>query len=104
MVVADAFITDYSSCIYDYVLTRRPGFIYATDISQYNNERGFYYPLEQTPFPISTNNKELLKNIENFDENLYLKKIDQFLLEKGCIDDGHASERIAEKIAQIMGK
>lgn len=102
MVIADAFITDYSSCIYDYVLTKRPGFIYATDISHYNNERGFYYPLEQTPFPISTNNDELLKNIKIFDENVYQEKVNKFLQEKGCMDDGYASRRIVEKISEIM--
>ena len=30
MVSSDALITDYSSCIYDFMLSRKPGFIYAT--------------------------------------------------------------------------
>ena len=51
MVSSDALITDYSSCIYDFMLSRKPGFIYATDADKYNNGRGLYYSLTSTPFP-----------------------------------------------------
>ena len=102
MLVADAFITDYSSCIFDFVLSRRPGFIFATDIELYNNERGFYYRLEDTPFPVATNNQELLANVEAFDERAYLDRVEEFLKEKGCVEDGCASARVVEKIAEIM--
>ena len=83
--VVDVCITDYSSCIFDFMLTRRPGFIFATDIEMYNNERGFYYPLETTPFPIATTNEELASNILNFDEKKYKSNVEAFLKEKGCI-------------------
>lgn len=100
--VADIGISDYSSWLCDYILTRRPAFIYATDIAEYNTERGLYYPLETTPFPIATNNDELMDNIRNFNESEYEEKVKGFLEEKGCIDDGHAAERIVEKIKEIM--
>lgn len=101
-IVADLMITDYSSAIYEYILTRKPGLIYATDINQYNNERGFYYPLEETPFPIATNNDELVKNIENFDIDKYKIEVEEFIKDKGCIDDGYASERVVDLIEKIM--
>jgi len=101
--IADVGITDYSSWIYDFILTRRPGFIYAPDIALYNNERGFCYPLETTPFPISTNNKELIKNVLSFDKELYSERLESFLADKGCVEDGHASERVAHLIAEITG-
>lgn len=102
--IADIAITDYSSWIYDFMLQRRPGFIFATDIALYNNERGFCYPLETTPFPIARDNKELLQNILKFDEEDYRKKLEDFLQDKGCVEDGHASERVADKILELMGK
>ena len=77
--VVDVCITDYSSCIFDFMLTSRPGFIFATDIEMYNNERGFYYPLETTPFPIATTNEELASNILNFNENKYKHDMEMFL-------------------------
>lgn len=100
---ADCMITDYSSCIFDFMLTRRPGFIFATDIEAYNTERGFYYPLESTPFPIAKNNKELFENIENFDNEIYYQSVGEFLKSKGCIEDGQASERVADMIQELVG-
>ncbi len=102
LVSCDAAATDYSSCIYDFILSRKPGFIYATDINKYNTERGFYYPLESTPFPVAVNNEQLADNILNFDNEKYQKDIDNFLADKGCIEDGHASERVVDLIEKIM--
>lgn len=45
LAAADCLITDYSSCAFDFMLTRRPVFLFATDIHEYDTERGFYYPL-----------------------------------------------------------
>lgn len=102
MAISDVMITDYSSCIYDFILTRRPGFIFATDIEYYNTERGFYYPLEATPFPIARNNQELVQAIGEFDESAYQERVERFLKEKGCVDDGQASERAAMLIARLI--
>ena len=104
LTTADVVITDYSSCIYDFILTRRPGFIYAPDYARYNSVRGLYYPLEETPFPIAANNDELISNIEEFDYNKYKNDVEIFLDGKGCIDNGHASEKVVELIKQIISE
>lgn len=102
MAISEIAITDYSSWICDFVLTRRPGFIYAPDYFKYLDERGFYYPLNTTPFPISINNDELIENILNFDIHNYENEVEEFLDDKGCMEDGHASERIVDKIIEII--
>ena len=102
LAAADCMITDYSSCIFDYVLTRRPALIYAPDLEEYNTERGFYYPLEEAPFPIARDNFQLVHSVETFDENAYKKRCEKFLQEKGCIEDGHAAERVVDLIAKIV--
>lgn len=102
MLVADVGITDYSSWIYDYILMRRPSFLYAEDIVNYESERGFYYPLNTTPFPISSSSDELAKNIISFDLDEYKAKVEKFLEEKGCIEDGFAAVRAVERITQII--
>ena len=99
---ADILITDYSSCIFDYMLQYKPGFIFATDIKEYDWERGFYYPLSSTPFPVASCNEELAENIKCFDNEKYLKEVEQFLKDKGCIDDGQASKRAVEIIKTII--
>ncbi len=102
LVSADVVITDYSSCIYDYILSNKIGFIYATDVEKYDNTRGLYYSLKETPFLIATNNNEMVENIKNFDNEVYLKKVNEFLKGKGCIDDGKASERVVDLIESIV--
>ena len=104
LVSSDSAISDYSSCIFDFMMSRKPGFIFATDIEKFNTDRGFYYPLETTPFPISRNNEQMIENIENFDIEKYKKDIEEFIKNKGCTEDGHASERTADLIEEIMEK
>lgn len=104
LAISDILITDYSSCAYDFMLTRRPVFIFATDIKEYNTLRGLYYPLTTTPFPIAENNSQLVENIKKFDNEKYLKGVEEFLKGKGCIDDGHASERVVELIKKLTAE
>ena len=102
MVASDVGITDYSSWLCDYVLTRRPAFIFATDYDKYNEEHGLYYPLEDSPFPVATDNDQFEKNVLFFDDEDYQRKIDAFLEWTGCVDDGHASERIVDKLVEYL--
>ena len=102
--VSDVGITDYSSWLCDYVLTNRPGFLYASDIQKYiDDERGFYYPLSSTPFPVAESNDELYDKIVNFDEKKYLKEVDEYLKRLGCYEKGNASSRIVKKIEELIG-
>ncbi len=98
----DCGITDYSSWIYDYVLLRKPGFLFAMDRDKYDNERGFYFKLEDTPYPVSTDSDELAESILGFDEELFQKRVTQFLSDKGCMDDGNAAVRIADWVLERM--
>ncbi len=102
MLVCDVGITDYSSWIFDYVLTRKKGFLYAPDMQAYDEDRGFYYPLEKTPFPLACTNAELKEKILAFDEEVYASAVEDFLKEKGCVEDGHACERIVDKLEELL--
>lgn len=104
LISSDVLITDYSSCIYDFMLSRKPGFIFATDVKKYDNTRGLYYPLTSTPFPVASTNDELVEKIKNFDKETYKKDVEEFLKGKGCIDDGHASERVVDLIKNIIAE
>lgn len=104
LLCTDVGVTDYSSWIFDYVLSGKPGFIIELNLEDYENARGFYYPIDTTPFPIAKNSNELAENIRNFDAEKYAKDKDVFLAARGCMEDGHASERIVEKINELMAK
>ena len=95
-------VTDYSSWIFDYVLGRKPGFIVEVGFDKFKESRGFYYPIETTPFPIAKDFGELCKRIREFDEDKYQQDIDTFLAARGCTEDGHASEHIVAKIKEFL--
>ena len=101
----DVGITDYSSWICEYMLRRKPGFIFATDASEYvNNERNLFFDLKELPFPVAENIETLEDNIRCFDEDTFKKNCEVFLKDKGSVDDGHASERAVELIKELMNK
>ena len=98
----DVLISDYSSVLYDFLLSGKPAFVYAPDYSHYaSNVRGLCYPLESTPFAIATDNAGLLENISRHDAAAYRDKVNLFLSNKGCIEDGYASKRVVAKIRSL---
>ena len=101
---ADVGITDYSSWIFDFVPKGAPAFIYARDIKQYINSRGFFYPLDQTPFSIAETDEELSGNIMDFDSEAYAKAVKAFLDDKQCYENGHAAERTVDFICELSGR
>ena len=104
MIACEVGVTDYSSWICDFVLGDGYGFIYATDVEKYSENPGFYYPLETTPFPIARSNEALSAAIASFDVEKYMADKASFMKARGCVEDGHASERCARKIEEVLNR
>ena len=98
MIAADVAVTDYSSWIYDYILTGKPGFVFAPDKDEYEKSRGLYYPLSDTPFDISVDTDGLCSGIRGFDAQDYNNRVRAFLEDKECCDDADAAKRAAQFI------
>ncbi len=98
----DILISDYSSCLFDAALREIPCFIFATDFEEYKKERGVYYELEELPFLYAKDNEELMKNIKEYDHNVYIQKWESFKGKTGLVETGHASEIIANKIMDFI--
>ncbi len=103
LVAADVVITDYSSLMWDFSLQRRPVFLYQNDETDYENDRGFYSPVSEWPYPKAHTQDELVDTIMHFDNNEYIKKLNAFFEKYGSCDDGHAAERVVERILQEIG-
>ena len=101
--LADILITDYSSCMWDFSLMYKPCFIYATDIEQYKQDRDFYTPMSEWPFPIATNVNELMKHIKNFNIDTYVKIVKQHHETLGSYEDGNACYRVGKLIKKTCG-
>lgn len=87
---ADVLVTDYSSTMFDFMLSMKPVILYTPDKDTYN--RGFYFDIDELPFIIANNNAELLKALQNFESNEYVRKVNQFLERIGNAETGHATE------------
>lgn len=98
LVAADVVITDYSSLMWDFSLQRRPVFLYQNDKKNYENDRGFYSPVSEWPYPRAHSQDELVDAIINFDNDKYIKNLNTFFEKYGSCDDGHASERVVKRI------
>lgn len=96
----DAVITDYSSLMFDFALTGRPCFQFATDIDAYKNDRNFYFPIDETPFPLAKSNEALMQCIAEFDEETRRRDWEMFCRRMGFRADGKASARCADWILQ----
>lgn len=100
--ISDILITDYSSTMFDFNNSHRPVYLFATDVDEYNKIRGlkdFYFTV---PFPLCRNNDELMHAIEKYNEQDYKKKLKAFDMIYGDVDDGHASERVVERIKAVI--
>ncbi len=98
---SDAFLTDYSSAIFEGAMIELPGFIYADDLEEYVADRGdLFFDMHQLPFPVALNNDELMENILRFDEETYRKELALFMEKTGMFEDGRASERVVELIQE----
>ena len=99
--VADALLTDYSSAMFDYALTKKPCFLYVPDLSNYvNNERGLYIPIEELPFPFAETFEELLSTIRSFDICSYTEQVSALLQRMGYVDSEYSTEKVSEYIVQ----
>ena len=118
----NAYITDYSSAMFEAGFAGIPVFIYADDIEKYAYDRGSLMwnivtdPLDCVtnnkvmtpeidavlPFPIACDNAGLEKNILNFDENIYHEKVRRLMKSTELIFDGKASQKVADKLESFM--
>lgn len=99
LAAADVVVSDYSSCIFDFALSGRPAFVYAPDRAKYETERGFYYPLSATPFPVAESVDALVAAIRGYDGDAYGRRLADFFAAKGSAEDGRAAVRVAELIS-----
>ena len=101
LVAADFMITDYSSCIFDYAISRKLAITYASDIEEYKKDRDFLFSIEDTPFPIATNNVELKNTIHSFDTKDYNDRVNKFYDKMELKETGKSCQKIAEIINNV---
>lgn len=99
----DVFMTDYSSAAFDAAVMRIPVFLYADDYAEYEKERGkLLWDLRELPFPLAQDDQEMEQQIEQFDESIYLDRLELLFRETEMVEDGRAAEHVADVLEEMM--
>lgn len=98
LLVADVMINDFSSSMWDFMLTGKPSFLYAKDLEHYIQTTDVETPINEWPFPKSTNNDELEKSILEFDAIQYEKNVKKHYAELGGCESGKATQLVGDYI------
>lgn len=102
--ISDCCISDYSSSLFEFGITKRPGFIFAPDKDKYEGERGLYFSDDKLPFTVATDINGLVDDILSHDGVKYLNKHKYFYHDIIHIyPEGHASEYLAKRIVEVCG-
>lgn len=102
--IADLAITDYSSVMFDFAVTRKPMLFFAPDLQEYaEGVRGFYMDYESTvPGPVVFEADEVAGAITDLigsdtsDNPQYQNFVERFCSN----DDGHAASRVVDEVWQ----
>lgn len=99
---SDAFISDYSSSIFQAVQRHIPCFVYADDYEEYSIDRGLYYPLDEQPFPYALTEEALIDNILHYDASVWDEKWKQYQVRVGHVVTGHSAEDVAKVCVDFL--
>lgn len=98
---SDAMITDYSSVMFDYSVTRRPMIFFVPDLDAYRDDiRGVYFDLEEVaPGPVVATQEEVVEAIRAMDDTgPYAESYARWVERFNALDDGQSAERVVRRL------
>jgi CDP-glycerol glycerophosphotransferase len=102
MLIADVLVTDYSSVMFDFAATDKPMVLFTPDLGHYQDVlRGFYFDLiAEAPGAVVENGADLLDAIRDADAaaEKYAARRAAWHEKFAPHDDGHAGERVVERM------
>lgn len=97
ILAADVLVSDYSSVVFDFAVTRKPIVLFPYDLERYQRARGLYFDYaEWAPGPIATTTEELAQEIIRAlgSDMARTRRYERFL-ERFCpLEDGNATRRV----------
>lgn len=103
IIASEILITDYSSCMFDAMVAGKIVFLFATDIDEYDKDRGRYFEFADLPFSLAVNNNELMSNVQEHDNLSYTNAVKEFSDSLGLFEGGNSSVAVCDRIEQAMG-
>lgn len=102
LLAADFMITDYSSCIWDYILMKKPIILYTYDLEEYCRKQGLYEDIHLWKIPVCETFDEVLKTIRETSDEQFIKNAQAHYNKLGGCDCGKASRRVLDYILQNL--
>ncbi len=98
----DVVISDYSSMLLDFVLTKKVALVFAPDYNEYmQHERNLYVDIKTSGIPFSDSFEGLIENINKFKNKQYQQKINEFLKKYDIFDCSNASKKIVDYLIKL---
>jgi CDP-glycerol glycerophosphotransferase len=99
---ADALITDYSSVMFDFSVTKKPIYFFVPDLDHYKRQlRGFYFDLDDAaPGPVVQNAAELVGLVKDREavRERYADQYREWRQRFNPRDDGRSADRIVARL------
>lgn len=103
LMAADFLVTDYSSLVFDSLITQKPALLYQPDLSELTSEEcSLYYRPGELPFLYAKSAEEIVRNIKDYDEMTYRQKIEDFFSKVNSYEKGNASEKVVEFLRTVI--
>lgn len=105
--LADVAVTDYSSIMFDYSVTRKPMVFFVPDLDDYRDRRrGLYFDLDETaPGPRLRTTDEVAHALRDLDPTAYAaaygERYDAWVGRFNPHDDGHAAARVVDRLYDL---
>lgn len=102
LLISDYMISDYSSCMWDFLLVGKPCIVYAPDYGRYcQNDRGLTEAGRDMPYPVTANMEELTEVIKKYNTDSEREKNKRHLEKMGSYDKGTALKKIGYLVEKI---
>lgn len=103
---ADVMVTDYSSTMFDFAVTRKPIILFTYDLEEYRDaSRGHYFDITaKAPGPLCRTTDELIDALRALPAVTasHQERYDRFHADFCYLDDGGASARVVDRLLQDL--
>ena len=100
----DGLVTDYSSVMFDYLITGKPCFLYVNDLAAYKADRNFTFDIDKLPFPRAEDNGQLEAILLGYDAQEQARRMEAFNREFGLRETGAAARRTVDYLEERRKK
>lgn len=100
--LADICVTDYSSVMFDYAITKKPLLFFTYDYEAYkDNLRGFYIDFKnEAPGPLLFDTCQLIQAVQDIQQvsKTYQNKYEKFYQKYGYIENGTSTQKVIKAV------